>query len=250
MRWLCPTKMAGSAFVESNWPDHCIYVRMQMSALPGLAPFVDPAALVIVGGGTLLAVVLRHPASDLWRSLKSLRTLARSRFDVEPLLGQISALKRIAVRHGVIALDRSVIADADVRAAVSAVVDGMPSEFVRTMLEQRLTARIERHRSVHDVWGGAAEIAPAMGMIGTLIGLVAMFVSMKDPAAIGDAMAVALLTTLYGALLATVLLLPISVRLRRQARHEANERARLIGPLTEIAQIEPGVVRPVREVVA
>jgi chemotaxis protein MotA len=212
---------------------------MNFAALPGIGPFLDPLALAIVLGGTVVAVVLRTPFADLGRALGALRTLGRRRFDAEPLLAQIAALGRIAQRHGVIALDRSVIADTDVAAAVAAVVDGASPDQVSALLEQRRLARLERHRAAAEMWAGAADIAPAMGMIGTLIGLVQMFTAMRDPATIGAAMAVALLTTLYGAIVACLIATPVAARLKRQARHEAQERARLAGPLAELALVQP-----------
>lgn len=222
---------------------------MNLSNLPGLAPFLDPLALTIVGGGTVLAVVLRTPLADLARGISALRVLGRRRFDADPLVAQVAALTRIARRHGVIALDRSVIRDADLAAAVEAIVDGATPEEIAALLGQRSIDRTERHRAASDVWSGAAEIAPAMGMIGTLIGLVQMFTAMRDPAAIGGAMAVALLTTLYGAVLASLVALPIAARLKRQARHEAQARERLTGPLVALAGIEPSRAR-VREIAA
>jgi len=167
-----------------------------------------------------------------------------------PLLTQIAALTRIARRHGLIALDRSVIADADVAAAVEAAVDGTSAAEVATLLQHRRMARFERHRAAADVWTGMAEVAPAMGMIGTLIGLVGMFVAMKDPAAIGGAMAVALLTTLYGAIIASLIALPVASRLKRQSRHEAQERARIELPLAALAGIEPAARAGIREIAA
>ncbi|MBX3562973.1 MAG: MotA/TolQ/ExbB proton channel family protein [Sphingomonas sp.] len=222
---------------------------MDLSAFPGLAPFLDPLALGIVGGGTALAVVLRTPLGDLARSVSALRVLGRKRFDADPLLSQITALTRIARRHGLIALDRSVIADADIAAAVEAAVDGASPADVAVLLQHRRMSRYERHRAAADVWTGMAEVAPAMGMIGTLIGLVGMFVAMKDPATIGSAMAVALLTTLYGAILASLVALPVASRLKRQSRHEAQERARLELPLAALASVEPAA-RGLREVAA
>ncbi|KAK0330627.1 hypothetical protein LTR94_032128, partial [Friedmanniomyces endolithicus] len=84
--------------------------------------------------------------------------------------------------------------------------------------------RVERHVAIADIWAGAAEAAPAMGMVGTLIGLAAMFATMNDPQRIGSAMAIALLATLYGALLANLIAQPIATRLRTAARTEALER--------------------------
>lgn len=212
---------------------------MNFAALPGIGPFLDPLALAIVLGGTAVAVVLRTPLGDLGRALAALRTLGRRRFEVEPLLGQVAALGRIAQRHGVIALDRSVIADPDVAAAIASIVDGASPDQVTALLEQSRLARFERHRAAAEMWSGAADIAPAMGMIGTLIGLVQMFTAMRDPATIGAAMAVALLTTLYGAIVASLIATPIASRLKRQARHEAQERARLAAPLAELALVQP-----------
>ncbi|MES2986738.1 MAG: MotA/TolQ/ExbB proton channel family protein [Pseudomonadota bacterium] len=223
---------------------------MDLSAFPGLAPFLDPLAFGIVGGGTALAVVLRTPFGDLARSVSALRVLGRKRFHADPLLSQINALTRIARRHGLIALDRSVIADADVAAAVEAAVDGATEADIAVLLQHRRMSRYERHRAAADVWTGMADVAPAMGMIGTLIGLVSMFVAMKDPQAIGGAMAIALLTTLYGAILATLVALPVAARLKRQSRHEVQERARLDLPLAALAGIEPTKRGGLREIAA
>lgn len=208
--------------------------------------FLDPVALAIVGGGTILATLLRSPLRDVARALAALPTLARTRFCVEPMLHQIGSLGRIARRQGVSALDRSVVSDPDLAAAVAAIVDGYAPERVARDLADRRRRRIERHATAADVWAGAAEAAPAMGMIGTLVGLVAMFTRISDPQAIGGAMAVALLATLYGALIANLVAAPVANRLRAAARHEAAERARLEAPLVALADREaPRPVRPV-----
>jgi chemotaxis protein MotA len=203
-----------------------------------LAPFLDPAAAAIVGGGTLLAALLRAPLRDVGRAVAALRTVGRRDFDAAPLVEQIAALGRIARRHGVMALDRSVIADPDVAAGIAMIVDGRTAGEVEETLRARRRARTERHAAAADVWGGAAEAAPAMGMVGTLIGLVGMFVKMQDPSAIGTAMAVALLATLYGALIGNLIAMPVAARLRRHGRAEASQRLRLEAPLVALAARE------------
>ncbi|WP_298809799.1 MotA/TolQ/ExbB proton channel family protein [uncultured Sphingomonas sp.] len=211
--------------------------------------FLDPVALAIVVGGTMLATALRTPSADLMRALAALRVLARRRFSATALLEQITAQDRIARRHGAMALDRSVIADADVAAGIAGVVDGVAPEVIAAELDARRRARIERHLAAADCWAGAAETAPAMGMVGTLVGLVVMFTRMSDPAAIGGAMAVALLATLYGALVANLVAMPIAARLRAAARIEAGERQRLVAPLIALATREaprPMSVAPIR----
>lgn len=203
-----------------------------------LATFLDPTALALVGGGTALATALRTPARDLGRAVAALSTLARRRFSAAPLLAQLAAQAKIAQRHGVLALDRSIITDPDLAVGVAAIVDGASPEAVTTLLEERRLARIDRHAAAADVWAAIAETAPAMGMVGTLIGLAAMFATMADPQAIGGAMAVALLATLYGALIAHLLALPVAHRLRTAARTEARERHRLQAPLAALAARE------------
>ena len=202
------------------------------------ATLFDPLALALVAGGTALATALRTPVRDLARAVRAVGTLARPRFTAAPLLRQLTAQARIAQRHGALALDRSVIADPDLAAGIAAVVDGATPDAVAALLDARRNARIERHAAAADAWAHAAEAAPAMGMVGTLVGLAAMFADMTDPQAIGAAMAVALLATLYGALLANLVAQPIAHRLRAAARAEANERARLVAPLTALAARE------------
>jgi chemotaxis protein MotA len=201
-----------------------------------LAPFIDPAAIGIVAGGTLAATLLRTPLRDVGRGIAALATLPRRTLDATPLIDQVAALGRIAKRHGVHTLDRSVIADTDVAAAIAEIVDGATPADVALLLDQRRRARILRHAGAADMWAGMAEVAPAMGMVGTLVGLVTMFLSMTDPKAIGAGMAVALLATLYGALIANLIAMPIAVRLRRRARSEAEERTRLVAPLAALAE--------------
>jgi chemotaxis protein MotA len=200
--------------------------------------FLDPIALAIVGGGTLLATFLRAPARDVARAIAALPTLARRSFSADPMLEQVAALARIARRHGTIALDRSVLTDPDIAAAVADIVDGGDGAAVTRRLDDLRRCRIERHVAAAEVWAGAAEAAPAMGMVGTLVGLVAMFTRMTDPQAIGGAMAVALLATLYGALIANLVAQPIATRLRAAGRAEAFERQRLVAPLAQLATRE------------
>jgi chemotaxis protein MotA len=210
-----------------------------MTDAPALiGQLLDPAALAIVCGGTLLAVALRNPMRDIGRASRALRTLGRPRVDAEPLLAQIAALDRIARRHGAVALDRSVIGDPDINAAIAAIVDGAGGDAVQALLDHRRQARVERHLVVVDLWSGVADVAPAMGMVGTLIGLARMFATMSDPSAIGGAMAIALLATLYGALLANLVAVPIAARLRANARAEAFARARIVAPLVALAERE------------
>lgn len=227
-----------------TWPGACSDTRMNIAALSGSAAslvpgvFLDPLAIGIVLGGTAISVMLRNRVADVARALAALGTLSRRPFGADALLDQTASLERIARRHGLFSLDRSVIADPDMAAAVEAAVDGASAGQVERLVNDRVTARAERHRAAIEVWTGAADAAPAMGLIGTILGLVQMFASMQDPATIGAAMAVALLATLYGALLANLVAMPVAARLKRLARAEATERLRLAAPLAQLATLE------------
>ncbi|MGW8189960.1 motility protein A [Sphingomonas sp. ABOLH] len=202
------------------------------------APYADPVAAAFVVGGTFVALLIRTPPADLARAIRALGTLGRTPFSAEEGLGQIAALGRIAKRHGVMTLDRSRITDPDIADAIAAIVDGVGPDGVAATLRHRNEARAERHLAAADMWTAMAELAPALGMIGTLVGLVRMFMAMTDPTAIGQAMAVALLSTLYGAVLAALVGMPIAGRLRRLGRAEAFERARFEAPLVALARRE------------
>lgn len=200
--------------------------------------FLDPTAAALVLGGTVLAAVVRTPGRHLTRALGCMSALFRAPFSADPLLEQIDLQDRVARKHGTHALDRFVVADRDVHEAIAAIVDGATGEEVARALRHARHARIERHLAAAELWSGMAEAAPAMGMIGTLIGLAQTFATLNDPAKIGGAMAVALLATLYGALVANLVAAPIAARLRALARIEAFERTRLEAPLTALATRE------------
>ncbi len=206
--------------------------------LAAAAPFVDPAAAAFVVGGTMLAILIRTPLAVIGRAVRAIGTIGRAPFVADPHLEQIAALGRIARRHGVLALDKSKIADPDIADAIAAVVDGAGPAQVEALVRHRVAARAERHLAAAELWAAVAELAPALGMVATLVGLVRMFLAMTDPAAIGQAMAMALLATLYGAVLAALVGMPLAGRLRARARSEAFERARLETPLVALARRE------------
>lgn len=198
--------------------------------------FVDPIAIAIVVGGTALSTLLRGPAADALSALRALRRLVRSGFDAERLRAEIARTERVAVTHGLLNVDADGIADACVADALRAVVDGAGPDQIARLIDDQDRARDTRHRVIQSLWMAAAEAAPAMGMIGTLVGLVRMFSRMSDPAAIGGAMAVALLTTLYGAILANLVAAPIAARLARLSAQETAARSAVRPALIDFAR--------------
>ena len=163
------------------------------------------------------------------------RLFRRDAFDFADARAEIAAFERISGRKGLLALDRERTRDPDVGLAITAIVDFATPEAVEQLLAKARARRVERHYVVQEFWAAAAEAAPAMGMIGTLFGLVRMFSRMEDAATIGASMAVALLSTLYGALVANLVAAPIAARLHRLSRREELAREALIAPLKALA---------------
>jgi chemotaxis protein MotA len=207
-------------------------------AMTTLSVLFDPLALAIVVGGTLVATAARGPVGDTVAALAAIRPALRRRFDAEAARAELAIAERLSQARGVLAVDAETIRDADVAAGVEAVVGGAGPDAIEHLLAARRAARRERHMIVHDWWTAAAETAPAMGMIGTLFGLVRMFQAMDDPATIGHAMAIALLATLYGAILANLFAAPLAARLQRLSRAEEDARRRLVKPFRAYAARE------------
>ncbi|WP_414899990.1 motility protein A [Sphingomonas flavalba] len=205
-----------------------------MNPIP-LAAFVDPTALAIVIGGTLAATAARGPLADTLAAFRALPRMFGRPFDTDAARARVVKAERVS-RGNLVAVDAELLADPDLAEAIAAIGDGAGPEAVEAMLDAQRSARAARHGIVHEFWAAAAETAPAMGMIGTLFGLVRMFRAMDDPATIGGAMATALLATLYGALIANLVAAPIAARLRRQSARELVARCRLAAPLGALAR--------------
>ena len=146
----------------------------------------------------------------------------------------------MARRSGLMALENQDVPDPFFSKGLQLLVDGADEAKMSKQLNQEIKAMKTRHAEIHDAIKGWIDIAPAMGMIGTLIGLVQMLGNMADPKAIGPAMAVALLTTLYGAFLANVIFGPILAKLEGYSAVEAQYRDMVVAGLRNIARGESG----------
>lgn len=197
----------------------------------------DPLSFTLVVGGSLVIATLHGTIADAGRAFGALRVLRRRDvFDASLAKSDIARLERVARRNGVLAMEHETVDDPTVRRAVIAIVDGAGSVETRALLERERQARTARHMVAQDFWTVVAEVAPGMGMIGTIIGLVGMFASMDDPARIGGSMSLALLTTLYGAVIANLVAAPIAGKLRRQAAREEEARIGIDAPLAALAE--------------
>lgn len=204
--------------------------------------FLDPVAIALVFGGSAVVAALRSTGQDLARALGSIGPLVRTRADAEAQAARV-AVNRVAertARSGIAAADRTAVVERFLSRAAARLADAPDHQTFMAWGEAELAARAERHATVHAVWRSAADAAPAMGMIGTVIGLIRMFSAMDDPSKIGPGMALALLTTLYGVIVANCVAGPIAARLERLSRAELLWQKEALDRLAGIAREEQG----------
>ncbi len=187
--------------------------------------FVDlPAILIVVGGTFLVTTVSFSLAEVRYAQRVMLRAVVYHAESPRNAALRILYLADAARRNGPLALEKELNASAHSRflaQAIALVIDGFPAEEIEHLLGRERHATGERHVRSAGVLRRAGEVAPAMGLIGTLVGLVQMLGNLQDPSTIGPAMAVALLTTFYGAVLANMVFHPLASKLERNSEVEA-----------------------------
>lgn len=186
--------------------------------------FVDYPSVLIVIGGTFGVVTACFSLRDMAGAFRTVgRTFFRSNLDAGEAATQLLQLAQIARYRGVLAIQSYMPAVEDremLRAGLAMVVDGTPGEDVERIMRREVQAIAQRQSRSVSIMKKAAEISPAMGLIGTLVGLIQMLANLDDPNTIGPSMAVALLTTFYGALLSNVVFTPLASKMERNATEE------------------------------
>ena len=196
----------------------------------GLGSFIDIKSLLIVVGGTLGATLITFPLYDLARTLTIIRpALFPDESSAQHRIDKIIDLSNKTRAEGELSLEALTYSELDsfLRKCIELVVDGTPPEEIHRILQIEVSHLEDRHRRGAQLLQTMGSISPAMGLIGTLIGLVRMLENLDDPANIGPGMALALLTTFYGAMLAHLVFLPLAGKLRTRSEEE-----RLIKELT------------------
>ncbi len=210
-----------------------VVTSMLMSGEIGM--FVNAPSLVIVVGGTTFAVMAKFGLGQFLGAFKVAGKSFINRIeDPAELIDEIVELADAARKGGLLSLEGREVGNPFLQKGIQLLVDGHDPDVVKTLLAKDRNMAEERHSQGSDIFAALADMAPAMGMIGTLIGLVAMLANMDDPKAIGPAMAVALLTTLYGAVLANAVCGPISAKLKLRAAEEAMVKSLVIDALLAI----------------
>ena len=227
----------------TDWLDGFLARRWKVSSAFGA--FLDPASMVIVFAGSLMVLLMRSTLPDFinaWAKVL-MKTILNKNEDASEIIEQIVSMANISRRDGVIALEGQMgeIQNAFLQTGIGMVVDGTDAETIESKLNNDLELMTFRHANYSGVFKSWKDIAPAMGMIGTLVGLVGMLQNMSDPKAIGPAMAIALLTTLYGALIANVLAGPLAEKLDNYSADEQNVCALI---LEGVIEIRKGTMNP------
>lgn len=207
------------------------FVVMAMVQGGDIGMFVNGPSVLIVFGGTLFVVLAQYTLGQFFGAGKVAAKAFMFKIEApDVLIEKVVEMADAARKGGFLALEEAEIDNPFMQKGVDMLVDGHDVDVVRMTLSKDIKMTTERHEFGATIFKAMGDVAPAMGMIGTLIGLVAMLSNMDDPKAIGPAMAVALLTTLYGAFLANVICLPISVKLlNRCGEEELNQRLVLDG---------------------
>lgn len=187
-----------------------------------LISFVNLPGLMIVLGGTLAATLIKFPLRHLFNAFHVAYVAFHSELDApSTLIRRIDHLAKVArSEKGLIGLDEEPIAHPFLKKGIQLAADGQDVELVEAILVEDMQLALERHEVGQKIFRAIGESAPAFGMIGTLIGLVQMLTQLQEPASIGPAMAIALLTTLYGALIANLIALPIADKLELRGLQE------------------------------
>ncbi len=198
---------------------------MIMAILQGgpLTIFINVPALLIVGGGTIGNTLVHYPFSDVFDAFNvAKKTFRYKEMSINNLIAQLMEFANKARKEGILALQGAMenVDDEFLKKAMQMAVDGQEPETLRSMLNTEIEYIQMRHNKGADIFTSIAAYAPAMGMVGTLIGLVQMLQTMDDPSTIGPAMAVALLTTFYGAVIANIFCSPMAGKLRNRSASE------------------------------
>ena len=185
------------------------------------AQFLYLPAVLIVFGGTLSATLIKFSFWQVVNSVK-LASMAFTSHKEEPreLIEQTKELTAIARKQGMLALEDVEVRNPFYRKAIDLLVDGIDQELIQKILGEEQELSIQRHEIGQRIFRSIGEQAPAFGMIGTLVGLVQMLGNLEDPSTVGPGMAVALLTTLYGAVFAHLIAIPIADNLEMRAQNE------------------------------
>jgi chemotaxis protein MotA len=189
----------------------------------GVGIFINIPSLMITAGGTIAATLINYPMGDIVRVLKVVRNaFLHTKASPEKTIKTLVSFAEKARREGLLALEKDLetVDEPFMKGGLELAIDGLDPDLVTSMLRMELNFLTERHRRGQGMFRAMGKFAPAFGMLGTLIGLIQMLRSIEDPSSIGPGMAVALITTFYGTLIANLICLPLAGKLETISEHE------------------------------
>ena len=216
-----------------------IFASISMGGGSGLSAFIDTPSLMITVGGSVAALLINFPLKVCFTSLSVIKKCFITKLpEPEDLIVKFKELATVVRKDGLLALESELetIDDAFLKRGLEIVIGGAQESQVANVLEIELSAIEARHATGKKIVESTGAAAPAFGMIGTLVGLVQMLQSLDDPSKIGGGMATALLTTLYGAIIANVACIPLAGKLETRSQDEIVCRELMITGITAIAR--------------
>lgn len=197
------------------------FIIMAMTFNGELGLYVNVPSIFIVFGGSLFVVLASYPLAQFLSAGKVVvKAFVFKIEEPQQLIDKAVEMADSARKGGFLALEETDVPNPFFRKGIDMLVDGHDADVVRTTLQKDIDLTFNRHDRSANIFQTMGDVSPAMGMIGTLIGLVAMLANMDDPKAIGPAMAIALLTTLYGSFIANVICVPIVNKLKLRMEQE------------------------------
>src|SRR3954470_15647133 len=211
-----------------------------------LRMFLDAHAAIVIFGGSFAATLIRFPLASIFHGVPIGAKYAFNlrRITQRELVDEIAALAEVARRQGPIGLEKVPIEAPFLAKGIRFVADGYDADFIRDNLERDRDNFITHLDEGQKIYRAIGDCAPAFGMIGTLIGMVQMFANMTDPSKLGPFMAISLLATLYGALVANLVCLPIADKLHVKLEEEDVSRSLIIDGVLLIRESKsPSLIR-------
>ncbi len=215
-----------------------IFLSIAMGGGDGVSAFVDVPSLMITVGGSIAALFINFPMGKVFGLSGVIKKCFLTKLpDSQQVISQFKELATIVRKDGMLALEKELerVNDDFMKRGLESVISGANDDQVRQLLETELSSIEQRHSSGKKIVDAIGAAAPAFGMIGTLVGLVQMLNSLDDPSQIGGGMATALLTTLYGAVIANVVCIPLSGKLEARSQEEVMIRELMITGLVSLA---------------
>lgn len=208
--------------------------------------FINVPSILIVLGGGFAATLIRFPLAGVASAIQVGGKVAFTHVKVEPreMIEKIAEMGDVVRRSGPLGLEGIEVTDPNLKKGAQMIADGYDATFIRDSMELARDQFLTRLTEGQRVFKSLGDAAPAFGMIGTLVGLVQMLSSMDDPSSIGPAMAVALLTTLYGAVIANLICLPISDKLTAKIGFEEINQTLIIDGVMSVREGKsPNLIR-------